>query len=113
MFATWCCRQCGKRLPSPTMNERPQAFAPRTFESQRVDQAAYGRAPVSWSYRLAFTDRPAPCEVVSHTFQGKPKPNASAGRLGHRAVEGRADVVQQALAVTARPAGSPAAAIAD
>ena len=30
-----------------------------------------------WSYSLAMTTRPAPCEVVSHWFQAKPNWNGS------------------------------------
>ena len=36
MFVTWCCMQCGNVEPSPTMNDEPQAFAPRMFDSHPI-----------------------------------------------------------------------------
>src|SRR6476646_2765555 len=33
-FATWCCMQRGKRVPSPTTSEMPQALPPSTLPSQ-------------------------------------------------------------------------------
>src|ERR1700688_4177379 len=32
-FATWCWIQFGKVLPSPTINDEPQAFAPKMLAS--------------------------------------------------------------------------------
>ena len=34
-LATWCWRQCGNVVPSPTMNDDPQALAPRMLASHR------------------------------------------------------------------------------
>src|SRR5271154_6284615 len=34
-FATWCWMQLGNVVPSPTMNEEPQALAPKMLASQR------------------------------------------------------------------------------
>src|SRR4029078_1512748 len=76
-FATWCWRQWGNFAPSPTIRDRPQAVAPRMLGRQRSAWGAYVEVPVSWSYSLAITERPAPWAVVSQTFQGKPKRNGS------------------------------------
>src|SRR5947207_15618474 len=65
-LATWCCRQCGNVLPSPTISDVPQALAPRMLASHPWLEAPYVCVPVSWSYSLAMTDRPAPWLVVSH-----------------------------------------------
>src|SRR5689334_7972658 len=76
-LATWCCRHFGYVEPSPTMNDRPHAFAPRMFASQRSAYTAYVFVPDSWSYSLACTDNPAPCVVVSHAAQVNPNPKGS------------------------------------
>ena len=34
-FVTWCCMHSGNVLPSFTISEVPQAFAPKMFPSQR------------------------------------------------------------------------------
>src|SRR5213595_1514041 len=69
--------QCGNVVPSPTMSEMPQAFAPRMYALQRLVHGAKLVVPVSWSYALAMTTRPAPCDVVSQVAHGKPNWNGS------------------------------------
>src|SRR6476661_6375957 len=76
-LVTWCCMQLGKRLPSPTASDTPQAFAPSTLASQRLLWLAKLEVPDSWSYSLAITDRPKPCEAVSNAAHGKPNRNGS------------------------------------
>src|SRR6188474_164691 len=77
MFAIWWWMQFGKTLPSPTISDEPHAFAPRMLPTQPIAWSAYAPELVSASYSLAITDRPAPCEVVSHWAHGKPNPNGS------------------------------------
>ena len=45
-LAIWCWMQSGNTVPSPTMNEIPQALAPRMLSSQRSAWAAWVLAPV-------------------------------------------------------------------
>ena len=41
---TWCCMQCGKVVPSPTISDMPQAFAPRMLASHRSLWLRVGRS---------------------------------------------------------------------
>ena len=102
----------GKFEPVPTISDRPQAFAPRTFASQRSAWAAYVVVPVSWSYSLAMTDSPAPWVVVSQTSHGKPNPNGSVAPWARAPSSAFFMSPRSAAWVVARPAGSPAAVIA-
>ena len=74
-LAIWCWMQSGNTVPSPTMNEIPQALAPRMLSSQRSAWAAWVLAPVMALYSLAITESPPPWLALSSWFQGKPKPN--------------------------------------
>ena len=50
---------------------------------------------MSWSYSLAITESPAPCEVVSTASHGKPNPNGSVAALRDGAVELLLEVGEQ------------------
>jgi hypothetical protein len=111
-FATWWWMQCGKVVPSPTMNEEPQAFAPRTLASQRPLQAAWALEPVSSAYSLAITDSPVPCVAVSHVAHGKPNWNGSDDACAIALSRAFSRSASSSVCVTSRPAGLPAPPIA-
>src|SRR5436190_1602450 len=112
MLVTWCCMQCGNVEPSPTMNDDPQPFAPRMFESQFISSFAYVPTPTSVSYSAAMTDRPAPCEVVSQVSQGKPNPNGSAPARATAPSSSFLRSPSNALGVVSSPGTLPACASA-
>ena len=68
----------------------PQALAPRTLPSQRPAGSGRLASPVRLAYSLAITDRPKPCDAVSSTSHGKPKPNGSRRPMRDRHPRARA-----------------------
>src|SRR5919201_2929701 len=104
--------QCGNVVPSPTINDTPHAFAPRIFANQRLLHALYVGVPVSSSYSLAMTTRPAPCEVVSHVAQGNPNWNGSVPAWPTAPSSAFFRSATRAARDVSSPGGSPAWAIA-
>jgi hypothetical protein len=91
------------------MNDDPQPFAPRMFESQRLSSFAYVPSPTSVSYSDAITERPAPCDVVSQVSHGKPNPNGSVTACATAASSCRFRSVTRSARWTSRFVGSAAA----
>src|SRR5262245_19051369 len=100
--------QRGKVVPSPTISETPQALTPRMLAAQRLLHGLYVAEPVSWSYSLAITTRPAPCEVVSHVAHGKPNWNGSDAAVASAPSSAFFMSPTSAACVVSRPGGLPA-----
>src|SRR3954463_4382239 len=100
--------QCGNVVPSPTISETPHAFAPRMLAAQRLVHGLYVVVPLSWSYSLAITTSPPPCEVVSQTSHGKPNWNGSLAACASAPARAFFRPAGGAACVGSRPAGLPA-----
>src|SRR5262245_24247909 len=111
-FATWWWRHCGNLVPSPTMNEEPQALAPRTFASQRPLQAACSPDPVSSATSRAVTESPVPWDAVSQVDQGKPNWKGSALARARALSSAFFRSATRSAWVTSRPIGLPFCSIA-
>src|SRR4029450_8397258 len=104
--------QRGKVVPSPTISETPHAFAPRMLAAQRLLHGLYVVVPVSWSYSLAITPRPAPCEVVSQVAHGNPNSNGSDAAVASAPSSAFFMSATSAACDVSRPGGFPAWPIA-
>ena len=82
------------------------------FAAQRLLHGWYVDVPVSWSYSLAITTRPAPCDVVSQVAHGKPNWNGSVAACASAPSSAFFRSATSAACVISSPAGSPACAIA-
>src|SRR4051812_40635775 len=104
--------QCGNVVPSPTISDTPHALAPRMLAAQRLLHGLYACVPVSWSYSLAITASPAPCDVVSHVAHGNPNWKGSLAACARAPSSAFLRSPWSAAWVVSSPAGLPAWPIA-
>ena len=86
-FATWCWRQCGNVVPSPTIRDRPHAFAPRMFASQRSASSRVGRRAGELVVLARHHGEAGAVGGGVPDVPGEPEPERIAGAVRDRRVE--------------------------